>query len=96
MTILCPREVELVVIGAAIASNCIKCVEHHILEARKIGLTEQEIRAVVELADQVRAVPAAAVLESAAAAFTATSKPADNFTSQSPTKQECTGGACCC
>jgi AhpD family alkylhydroperoxidase len=96
MTILCPREVELVVIGAAIASNCIKCVEHHILEARKIGLTEPEIRAVVKLADQVRAVPAAAVLQSATAAFTAPSKSADNFTSQSPTKQECTGGTCCC
>ena len=34
------RERELVALGAAMGSNCIPCIEYHIPEARKAGLTE--------------------------------------------------------
>ena len=65
MTILTQRESELVALGAAIASNCVPCIEYHIPEARKAGLTDLEIRAAIELANSVRRVPARNVLETA-------------------------------
>jgi len=65
MTNLTPRETELVALGAALGSNCVPCVEHHIPQARKAGLTDPEIGAVIELADKVRQVPARKVLEAA-------------------------------
>jgi 4-carboxymuconolactone decarboxylase len=37
-------ERELVALGAAIASNCVPCIEYHIPEARKAGLDDQQIR----------------------------------------------------
>jgi AhpD family alkylhydroperoxidase len=65
MTNLTPRESELVALGAATASNCVPCIEHHIPEARKAGLTNSQIRAAIELADKVRQVPARKVLDAA-------------------------------
>lgn len=59
------RERELTAIGAAIASNCIPCIEYHIPQARKAGLSDSEIREAVELADQVRRVPSNKVLQTA-------------------------------
>ena len=65
MTDLTPREAELVALGAALGSNCVPCIEYHIPQARKAGLTEAEIRAAIQLADKVRQVPARKVLETA-------------------------------
>lgn len=59
------RERELVIIGAAIASNCIPCIEKHIPVARAAGLSEAEIGAAIKLADVVRQKPAGKVLETA-------------------------------
>lgn len=59
------KERELTALGAAIASNCIPCIEYHIPQARKAGLSDAEIREAVELADQVRRVPADKVLQTA-------------------------------
>ena len=56
---------ELVAIGAAIGSNCVPCIQHHIPEARKAGLTDDQIRTAVRLADKVRQVPARNVLKAA-------------------------------
>lgn len=53
-----PRERELVALGAALASNCIPCINHHIPLARKLGISDIQIRESIELADQVRQVPA--------------------------------------
>lgn len=69
MTNLTPRESELVALGAAIGSNCAPCIERHIPEARKAGLTDQQIRAAIELADTVRQVPARNVLDTAMSAL---------------------------
>jgi 4-carboxymuconolactone decarboxylase len=65
MNALNPRERELVALGAALASNCVPCVQFHIPEARKAGLTDAEIREAIQLADKVRQVPARKVLETA-------------------------------
>jgi 4-carboxymuconolactone decarboxylase len=61
------RERELVALGAAIASNCFQCIEFHIPESRKAGLTDVQIKEAVHIADRVRRVPARAVLEAALA-----------------------------
>jgi len=63
MNSLSPLERELVAIGASLASNCIPCVTYHIAMARKVGLTETQITAAIELADKVRQMPARAVLD---------------------------------
>ena len=59
------REQSLVALGAAIASNCVPCVEYHIPGARKAGLSDSEISQAIKIADKVRRVPARAVLEAA-------------------------------
>ncbi|MEN9728404.1 MAG: hypothetical protein RL434_2770, partial [Pseudomonadota bacterium] len=40
MNILTLRERELVALGAALAANCVPCIEFHVPAARKAGLTE--------------------------------------------------------
>ena len=61
------REQELVALGAAIASNCMPCIEYHIPEARKAGLSNIQIKEAVQIADKVRRVPARTILQTALA-----------------------------
>jgi len=61
------REKSLVALGAALASNCVPCVEFHIPAARRAGLGDIEISQAIEIADTVRQVPARSVLETALA-----------------------------
>ena len=65
MSDLSPRDSEFVALGAALGSNCVPCIEYHIPQARKAGLTDDEIQAAIQLADKVRQVPARKVLEAA-------------------------------
>jgi len=65
MSDLTPRERELVALGAAMGSNCVPCVEYHIPESRKVGLTDLEIHAAIQYADKVRQVPARKTLQTA-------------------------------
>jgi 4-carboxymuconolactone decarboxylase len=62
---LTTRERELVAIGAALASNCVPCIEYHIQEARKAGLSDKEIDETIKLADLIKRVPAEKVLDAA-------------------------------
>lgn len=62
MSELSPRDRALVGLGAALGSNCIPCVEHHVPAARSAGLSDDEIRAALNLADTIRQVPARRVL----------------------------------
>ena len=61
------RERTLVSLGAALASNCVPCIEYHIPVAKQVGLSDREIEEALEIADKVRQVPARAVLETALA-----------------------------
>jgi 4-carboxymuconolactone decarboxylase len=61
------REQSLVSLGAALASNCVPCIEFHIPGAKRAGLSDREIAAAIDIADKVRQVPARAVLETALA-----------------------------
>lgn len=62
---LSSAERELVAIGAALGSNCVPCIEYHIPEARKTGLSDRQIGEALRLADKVRQVPAKKVLAAA-------------------------------
>jgi AhpD family alkylhydroperoxidase len=53
---------ELVAIGAAIASNCEPCFRFHYDTARKLGVTDADVRRAVDLAQKVKETPARAVL----------------------------------
>jgi 4-carboxymuconolactone decarboxylase len=64
---LTPRETELIAIGAAIASNCIPCVEHHIPKAKEAGVSDDEVHAAIRLAERVKQAPAMKVSEAALA-----------------------------
>ncbi|OVE73334.1 hypothetical protein BVX93_01980 [bacterium B13(2017)] len=61
------KEKELVSLGASIASNCIPCVVYHIEESRKNGITDEQIKEAIELADKIRKVPEGKVLNTALA-----------------------------
>lgn len=100
MNALSPCQRELVALGAALGSNCIPCIESHIPEARKAGLTDAEIAEALRLADTLRQVPARKVLEAAARALreppTARQTEDNGSTSGQPAQVNCcTGGACC-
>jgi 4-carboxymuconolactone decarboxylase len=65
MSILNKRERELVAIGAAMGSNCVPCIEYHIQQSRKCGLSDAEITEAIEFADKIKRIPADKVLEAA-------------------------------
>ena len=62
---LSSAERELVALGAALGSNCVPCIEYHIPEARKAGISDRKINEAIRLADKVRQVPARKVLTAA-------------------------------
>ncbi len=57
------KEKELVAIGAALASNCVPCVEYHIPMAKRAGLSDAQINEAIKIAEMVRKVPADKVFE---------------------------------
>ncbi len=99
MNVLSPCERELVALGAALGSNCIPCIEYHIPEARKAGLTDAQIADALRLAATLRQVPARKVLDAAARALReppAARQTEDNGSASGhPAQARCTGGACC-
>ena len=97
MNQLSQRDRELVAIGAAIASNCIPCIEHHVPEARKAGLTDEQIGVAVRVADSVRQVPARKVLDTAMRLLSETSSApaARDGCGGEPAQSVANTGACC-
>ncbi len=53
---------ELVAIGAAIASNCEPCFKYHYDQARKLGVSDADMRRAVDMAQMVKDTPARAIL----------------------------------
>ena len=49
-------------LGAAMGSNCVPCIEYHVPEARKAGFSDRQIAEAIRFADKVRQVPAKKVL----------------------------------
>ncbi len=54
---------ELVAIGAAIAANCEPCFKYHYQQARKLGVSRQDMMRAVETAQAVKEAPAKAMLQ---------------------------------
>ena len=67
MTELTERDRELVAIGASIGSNCVPCIAFHVGKARETGLTDGQIEAAIELSEEIRAMPASLVVNTARA-----------------------------
>ena len=72
MNQLTVRERELVALGAALSSNCIACVQHHVAEAQAAGIAGPQIEEALELADAVRSVAAREALGAATRALGST------------------------
>jgi AhpD family alkylhydroperoxidase len=85
------RDRELVALGAALAANCVPCIEYHIPQASRAGLSEPEIKEAIALADKVRQVPAAKVLKTA---MTMLGQAGDGEPSPSERKNELAGQCC--
>jgi AhpD family alkylhydroperoxidase len=62
-SIFTPAVAELVAIGASMAANCKPCLNHHVAQARKLGVSDDDIRKASGLAQMVKKAPATAVLE---------------------------------
>lgn len=77
MNELTSHDLELVALGAALASNCASCIEFHIAAARRAGLADGQIRAAIAAADRIRQVPARLVMEAAEAALAQPAPTAD-------------------
>lgn len=57
-SVFTPAVAELVAIGAAIGANCEPCLKYHYNEARKLGVSRDDMAQAVELADRVKRAPA--------------------------------------
>jgi len=57
-SLLTPAVAELVAIGAAIGANCEPCLKYHYNEARKLGISRDDMVEAVKLADRVKHAPA--------------------------------------
>jgi AhpD family alkylhydroperoxidase len=54
---------ELVAIGAAIAANCEPCFKYHYQQAKKLGVSREDMRRAVKTAQTVKDTPAQAMLQ---------------------------------
>ena len=90
-----PSVRELVAIGASIASNCEPCFKYHYAEARKLGVSKDDIRLSVDMAQAVKDSPARAMLALAERVLDdseAQSPQADSTSKEAGTDK---GGKCC-
>jgi arsenite methyltransferase len=58
-----PAVGELIAIGAAIAANCEACFKYHYNEARKLGVSKEDMARAVTMAQKVKESPARAMLD---------------------------------
>ena len=48
---------ELIAVGAAVAGNCIPCLEWHYKKCIELGISKDEIKEAIELAKMIKDVP---------------------------------------
>lgn len=89
MAELTERERELVAIGASIGSNCVPCIAFHVGQAREAGLSPELIEAAIALAEEIRAIPAELVVNTARAHLGA-----NRAGPQQASGGDCTPGCC--
>lgn len=54
MDTLDPKTKEFIGIAAAVAGHCQPCFDYHFIEAKKLGITLEEVKATVKIAQAVR------------------------------------------
>ena len=75
---------ELVAIGAAIAANCEPCFKYHYDQARKLGVSDLDMRYAVDLAQKVKDTPARVMLNLA-----------DRYLGTATPDSKARAGSCC-
>ena len=45
---------ELIAIGALVTANCVLCLRHHVIEAKKAGADDEQIQTAVKIGRMVR------------------------------------------
>jgi len=83
-SIFTPQVAELVALGAAIAANCEPCFKYHYDQARKLGVSEPDMRFAVDLAQKVKDTPARHMLELA-----------DRYLGAATTESKAAANSCC-
>jgi hypothetical protein len=68
---------ELVAIGATVAANCEAVFRYHSAQARKLGISQQDMACAVTMAQKVKEAPARAVLDLANELLGCTASPED-------------------
>lgn len=63
---LSAKTIELVALGAAVAGNCIPCLEWHYKKCVGLGISEGEIKQAIAMAKKVKQVPIKKIDEVAA------------------------------
>lgn len=58
MDIFDARVQELVAIAASVAANCEPCFKHHYDQARRLGVSEADMTAAVNMAELIKKAPA--------------------------------------
>jgi 4-carboxymuconolactone decarboxylase len=49
-----PKTEVMVALGAALGVNCIPCFDHLYAKSKEVGLTDEEIRKISQIADRVK------------------------------------------
>jgi AhpD family alkylhydroperoxidase len=91
-TLFTEQVAELVAIGAAIAANCEPCFKYHYDQARKFGVSNDDMRRAVDLAQKVKEAPARAMLELAGRYL---DKSLSASTIEAAAQPAATSGKCC-
>ncbi len=91
-----PAVAELVAIGAAIASNCEPCLQHHCAQARALGVALDDLAAAVNTAHTVRQAPARSILQLADRLLAGDPDPAPEKGCCSSSPANPPGTGCCC
>ena len=76
---------EMIAIGVAYGINCIPCMEYHKKQAVKAGLTEDQMQAVIKIAEMVKTGAANKTISVAKELFGGTGDSSD-----------CSAGSSCC
>lgn len=84
---------ELVAIGAAIGSNCEMCFKQHYNQARKLGVSKEDMRLAVEMAQAVKDRSAESSWNLAAKYLATPREQASCCCGEDPTSTP--GGKCC-
>lgn len=56
---------ELIAVGAAIAGNCLPCIDYHFKKCRELGISVDDIDQAIETAKTVKEVPIKKIYERA-------------------------------